>query len=1054
MFESVRRADARRELAWRLAPYLALFVLSLVVYWTYLLEPGRPFYVDTRLPLEYEDFARQYFQAWNANTGNLNFAQIMRLPYVAPLYGAFRTLGVDETWFVTVLFWLPTYLAMAASFAAFRGFLGDRTDGLPVARPTDRPVTRSTDRSVARSTDRPVARSRDLWAARPDDWQVQAVSLLLAVAYALGPWITKHFHHYYFRVSYALVPLALLWFVRYVRHGGRHRLVLAAVSAVLVATNPHFLVYFFLLAGGFAVFDGLVAGTLRRTVRRAALVAGCFLGLSLFWVLPFLFVTVHGESVVGYNVGERIVSLYSARNTPVNLFSLLGGYWPGVTSRSSWLFGPVEHYQLVFFSLPVAALLGLVASDHEDRFALFAGVATVATLALATGYKYGGPVAAVYDFVLALPFHGVLRAPDRLTAVLPLLYGYLIGRAVLDADRRTLRYGAATLLFVAALAAVLVNLHLVGTALSPTVLPADHEHVTEADYEDVFVVPPRPLSGYDPGWMASRETGIVASWDTHLFARPDSRQHALNYYLLELVDRDRTATAVSILRKTGANHVLVRRDVEPQRGVPHAGVTIARLDSELERVYSGRKLVVFDLGGPSRDFRVVRPVAAERDLDAARHLANRSRAYPFFESGDDGSTDSTLEGSRRFHPSTAFRRLNQRDVLSRPPTYAGVEVDGTRALPHSGDGSLVLRAVPLSGGAEVVRETDAGREVYKFETGMDRLRVPLDGRERSVTLRGPVYVEGLSVSEEDPDQERSQVNTSFHGGGTVSPARTDVSFDRSGSAVVASASVRPGGSFWQLSYETARPVDGPLVVDASVTAGAAGDRVGLVLLTTAGEAEFYATGETLRRGRQNLTVHLRETPSAAVSRVQFVVLPDEGPVDNGLTIHDFEVRERPDPSRPRPTRTACRFDSTGRRCAGAAEVASVERQSPTRYRLQVDALAPYALQFGEAYGSLWVAEVDGPDGVSRYRSRPLYLATNGFWIDEAGQHSVTIRYRPQRWFRYGIALSGLGFLVCGVVLAHHRRGSEGGPWRVLDRGRRAVRTVADAVARFLSPRLP
>ena len=63
---------------------------------------------------------------------------------------------------------------------------------------------------------------------------------------------------------------------------------------------------------------------------------------------------------------------------------------------------------------------------------------------------------------------------------------------------------------------------------------------------------------------------------------------------------------------------------------------------------------------------------------------------------------------------------------------------------------------------------------------------------------------------------------------------------------------------------------------------------------------------------------------------------------------------------------------------------------------------------------MWVAEVDAPNGPpASYEPVALYSTTNGFWIDETGAHTVTIRYRPQRWFFQGAASTG-GALLASV----------------------------------------
>ncbi|NHN46539.1 hypothetical protein G9464_02865 [Halostella sp. JP-L12] len=104
-----------------------------------------------------------------------------------------------------------------------------------------------------------------------------------------------------------------------------------------------------------------------------------------------------------------------------------------------------------------------------------------------------------------------------------------------------------------------------------------------------------------------------------------------------------------------------------------------------------------------------------------------------------------------------------------------------------------------------------------------------------------------------------------------------------------------------------------------------------------------------------------------------------------------------------------------------AQVESFERGSSTKYRVQVNASEPYTLSFAEDYGPLWIAEVRSSNGTERYGPVPLFSAVNGFHINETGEHTVIIRYRPQRWFYQGIIISAIALVTCIGYLVYNRR---------------------------------
>jgi hypothetical protein len=89
--------------------------------------------------------------------------------------------------------------------------------------------------------------------------------------------------------------------------------------------------------------------------------------------------------------------------------------------------------------------------------------------------------------------------------------------------------------------------------------------------------------------------------------------------------------------------------------------------------------------------------------------------------------------------------------------------------------------------------------------------------------------------------------------------------------------------------------------------------------------------------------------------------------------------------------------------------------SPEKYEVHVaNATAPFVLQLGEAYDPLWVARLKNGKTVAPVQ---LYSMINGFPIDGKGNFDITLEFRPQKWFNYGLLLSVLVILaMCGYLL--------------------------------------
>lgn len=95
------------------------------------------------------------------------------------------------------------------------------------------------------------------------------------------------------------------------------------------------------------------------------------------------------------------------------------------------------------------------------------------------------------------------------------------------------------------------------------------------------------------------------------------------------------------------------------------------------------------------------------------------------------------------------------------------------------------------------------------------------------------------------------------------------------------------------------------------------------------------------------------------------------------------------------------------------EVVNYEKIDPTKYRIKVNATKPFMLSFSESFDPLWVAEAKTEDGkLMQYNPIPLYSVINGFWINQTGEYTITIRYKPQYYFYIGLIISGLAFIGC------------------------------------------
>ena len=101
------------------------------------------------------------------------------------------------------------------------------------------------------------------------------------------------------------------------------------------------------------------------------------------------------------------------------------------------------------------------------------------------------------------------------------------------------------------------------------------------------------------------------------------------------------------------------------------------------------------------------------------------------------------------------------------------------------------------------------------------------------------------------------------------------------------------------------------------------------------------------------------------------------------------------------------FDHFGE--PSAATILDYKKIDATRYEVRITTSEPFMLGFSEAYDEHWIARVKGSGSVE---SIPVHGMVNGFFINETGNLTIVIEYKPQRWF-----VVGMGITVGGIVLS-------------------------------------
>ncbi len=103
----------------------------------------------------------------------------------------------------------------------------------------------------------------------------------------------------------------------------------------------------------------------------------------------------------------------------------------------------------------------------------------------------------------------------------------------------------------------------------------------------------------------------------------------------------------------------------------------------------------------------------------------------------------------------------------------------------------------------------------------------------------------------------------------------------------------------------------------------------------------------------------------------------------------------------------------------AATILDYRKIDATRYEVRVTSSEPFLLGFSETYDEHWVARVKGSGLVE---SVPVHGMVNGFFINETGNFTIIIEYKPQRWFVIGSWITGGGMVLSvGLLIMMDRR---------------------------------
>jgi len=273
-------------------------------------------------------------------------------------------------------------------------------------------------------------------------------AVLAGLVYAFNP-----FHFYYICqinvFTFEFVPLALLFFARTYREGGRRNLILAVLcSGAIAATTSYYVVYTFLVVGLLIVAGRLLdpAVPWRPAATRTAVAAAIAAVVVLLVSLPLLIGTLEHAG------GDPDNPVFGDQKRRAN--DLFGYQWVGGPERVTVSWATMLGYSTLLLLLAHARRL------WRQRFWLLVGLAFVVLSLGRTLYvgnrDTGFPLP--YALLVELPVLSMLRKPDRCFMVVQLVTALLCAEAWRGLEGRLAARGARRLAWWGVAALVMVEL--------------------------------------------------------------------------------------------------------------------------------------------------------------------------------------------------------------------------------------------------------------------------------------------------------------------------------------------------------------------------------------------------------------------------------------------------------------------------------------------------------------------------------------------------------------------------------------------------------------------
>lgn len=233
-------------------------------------------------------------------------------------------------------------------------------------------------------------------------------------------------------LGYAIIPLIVLYFLSSVNTQALKRVLNIIITSFLffvcVALQIHYLILISLLIffiGLYMIIDNTSRQQLYNLLYTYCMVGGLFILLSMYWILPSLYVICSGINLKpDYILTKDMLRVFSYPSH-IDVLRLMGNWLPHVSLSNNSTFRDILSY-----SIPITAFITLVIPYKQKHIKNNINMFTFITLPFIFLNK-GLDEFGIYLLFYKIPYIGWLfRVPTKFGLILAFLYSYLISMAI------------------------------------------------------------------------------------------------------------------------------------------------------------------------------------------------------------------------------------------------------------------------------------------------------------------------------------------------------------------------------------------------------------------------------------------------------------------------------------------------------------------------------------------------------------------------------------------------------------------------------------------------